>query len=70
MQVELTRWQVRYIGLFVALSAGLMVTAASAISAETNSSWFALGAFAIGMVVTAGTAVALTPSWRRTMPKR
>jgi hypothetical protein len=45
-----------------------MVTAASAFSAETHSSWFALAAFAIGMAVTAGTAIALIPSWRRTMP--
>ena len=70
MKAELTRRQVIWIGLSVSLSAGLMVTAASAISAETHSGWIALAAFAVGMAVTAGTAIALIPAWRRTMPKQ
>jgi ABC-type uncharacterized transport system permease subunit len=42
---------------------GAFVVGASTVSAVTQSGWIALAAFAIGMTVIGGTAIALIPAW-------
>jgi hypothetical protein len=65
MKIDLTRRQVLCIGWSVSLSAGFVMIFASAVSAATHSGWFAMAAFAIGMLVIAGASIALIPAWRR-----
>jgi hypothetical protein len=50
------------IGWSVFLSAGLLLIAASAISAVTHSGWIALAAFVLGMATIAGISIALIPA--------
>jgi hypothetical protein len=46
-----------------------MVVIASVVSAATHSGWVAMAAFTLGMLVIAGTAIALIPAWPRTTLK-